>query len=466
MNHLLEYPLEDTFVPLSKNIDPSDGNCFSVLIGKNGVGKSRLLADIAQNYNKKLSPRNSVYFDGGYMPSKVIAVSTSPFDKFPPIRNRGQESPGYSYVGMRGSGIYATNAMALIASAAKGLLSKYEESYRHNNFVEVFKLLNLENNLSFVFKLSIRRFLEVKDPESGQGYRVDYLLTGIDLFDLFGDADDNAFKEILEDRAFESYMNSSDSSKREVAHALTYLWDHLETKKDALFKLDFDYRNPYEIGFSDYKKVKSILVLLDLGIVRLVDLKLKKSNGKDGRFQELSLRRASSGEQCMLVIMLGIAGFIEDGALILIDEPEISLHPSWQERFMDLLMSVFSEYSGCHFIIATHSPQVVARLAANNCFITVMGENKMYSAVEYMRRSSDYQLTELFDAPGMMNEYITRIAFSLLVKVKHQQYLEVEDFAQLNKLARLHLKLSGDDPNKELIDSVMQICEHYRKNAE
>jgi len=355
--------------------------------------------------------------------------------------------------------------MALIASAAKGLLSKYEESYRHNNFVEVFKLLNLDNNLSFIFKLSIRRYLEVKGPD-GKAYRIDYLATGIDLFDMFGEADDNAFKELLEERAFESYAKSSGSVKIEVAQALTYLWDHLETKKDALFKLDFDYRNPYDRGFSDYKKVQSILVLLDLGIVRLVDLKLRKSSGQDGRFQELSLRRASSGEQCMLVIMLGIAGFIEDGALILIDEPEISLHPSWQEQFMDLLMSVFSDYSRCHFIIATHSPQVVARLAANNCFITVMGENKIYSAGEYIRRSSDYQLTELFDAPGMMNEYITRMAFSLLVKVKHQQHLAAEDFTQLEKLSKLQLKLSADDPNKDLIDSVSKICEHYGKSAE
>ncbi|EEF93807.1 hypothetical protein CATMIT_01556, partial [Catenibacterium mitsuokai DSM 15897] len=86
----------------------------------------------------------------------------------------------------------------------------------------------------------------------------------------------------------------------------------------------------------DLHEVNSISILMDIGLVRLMDIRAIKDN-----YGPISLRSASSGEQCMLVLMLGIAGYIEDGSVILIDEPEISLHPEWQEDFMDLLKASF-----------------------------------------------------------------------------------------------------------------------------
>ncbi|MBY8186655.1 ATP-binding protein [Vibrio fluvialis] len=37
------------------------------------------------------------------------------------------------------------------------------------------------------------------------------------------------------------------------------------------------------------------------------------------------------------LLFLGIISSIDDDALILIDEPEISLHPSWQQKFVEIL---------------------------------------------------------------------------------------------------------------------------------
>ncbi|KQG95962.1 ATP-binding protein [Acinetobacter baumannii] len=175
----------------------------------------------------------------------------------------------------------------------------------------------------------------------------------------------------------------------------------------------------------------------------------------------MSLRRASSGEQCMLALMLGIAGHITNDSLIFIDEPEISLHPKWQEEFMPLLIKIFSNYSNCHFLIATHSPQIISQLEDDNCFITSLTENIIYHAKDFRNMSSDFQLAELFGAPGTKNEYITRLAFSLLSKLKSNKKVNNQLAEDLFKLRSFMNILPADDPTKELIQTVNEVYEFY-----
>ncbi|MGP9596953.1 MULTISPECIES: AAA family ATPase, partial [unclassified Psychrobacter] len=48
----------------------------------------------------------------------------------------------------------------------------------------------------------------------------------------------------------------------------------------------------------------------------------------------------------------------EPQTLVLIDEPEISLHVVWQKQFMEDLVEV-SKINNIKSIIATHSPQII-----------------------------------------------------------------------------------------------------------
>ncbi|MDA1003121.1 MAG: AAA family ATPase [Chloroflexi bacterium] len=45
-------------------------------------------------------------------------------------------------------------------------------------------------------------------------------------------------------------------------------------------------------------------------------------------------------------------------SLVLIDEPEISLHVAWQKAFLDDMARI-ATLANLRFIIATHSPQVI-----------------------------------------------------------------------------------------------------------
>ncbi|PNU29376.1 AAA family ATPase, partial [Serratia marcescens] len=98
-----------------------------------------------------------------------------------------------------------------------------------------------------------------------------------------------------------------------------------------------------------------------------------------------SLRLASSGEQCILLSLLGIAANISDNTLILIDEPEISLHPEWQEKYISLLMNIFERYQSCLFVIATHSPQIVSKLNPRGSYIYTIQNDELLDAYEYVK---------------------------------------------------------------------------------
>lgn len=457
MVQVTEFPFLGRFIPLSK-ASLLGGNCFTVLLGKNGIGKSRLLAELVNNYSKTLVDKNSKYYLGesNTIPAQIIAVSTSPFDKFPAVRKSSNNTPSaYNYVGMRTSGLVTSNQMALILSAAKGLMSKYLETEQHENLAEIFNLLSLKPSLGFVFKLNLRPKLEMVDPN---GRRVKMEFNGVNP-DFFDD-DSNTLKELLDDITFKRYVEENHDSRANIKRALALIWDQVEHQRGMFFKLDFDYSSKYRTGFESREIVAALLLLLSYNLVKLYDLQIKKSIGQES-FHELSLRRASSGEQCLLVMILGIAGHIRSNSLILIDEPEISLHPSWQSRFMDLIITTFKNYRDCHFIIATHSPQIVSRLSQENCFITTMDDNILHPASDFHHRSADYQLTELFDSPGMMNEYVSRVAFTLLTKIKSQRSVEPVDRQTLSRLHNIKLSLELGDPNINLIDSVAELCEHY-----
>lgn len=81
----------------------------------------------------------------------------------------------------------------------------------------------------------------------------------------------------------------------------------------------------------------------------------------------IPLDALSSGEQ-HLIVLLGRLLFDANNseALVMMDEPEISFHPSWQEEFSEILFKIQNESRDAknarpkrQFIVATHSPAFI-----------------------------------------------------------------------------------------------------------
>ncbi|MCB2262878.1 MAG: ATP-binding protein [Candidatus Thiosymbion ectosymbiont of Robbea hypermnestra] len=72
----------------------------------------------------------------------------------------------------------------------------------------------------------------------------------------------------------------------------------------------------------------------------------------------LALEALSSGEQHELVLHYDLLFRVRPNTLVLIDEPELSLHVAWQKRFLPDLLEIVAT-AGFDVLIATHSPYIV-----------------------------------------------------------------------------------------------------------
>ncbi|WP_161965292.1 AAA family ATPase [Ornithinimicrobium cerasi] len=74
--------------------------------------------------------------------------------------------------------------------------------------------------------------------------------------------------------------------------------------------------------------------------------------------QKLKVSTLSSGEQHLVAIFTQLLFDTRPGSVVLVDEPEISLHPAWQHEFINDLERV-GELVAIQTVIATHSPSIV-----------------------------------------------------------------------------------------------------------
>ncbi len=79
----------------------------------------------------------------------------------------------------------------------------------------------------------------------------------------------------------------------------------------------------------------------------------KTSKGKD-----LELNQLSSGEQHEVVLLYELIFNVKPNILVLIDEPEISLHITWQKEFLNDLLKII-KIQNIQVLIATHSPSII-----------------------------------------------------------------------------------------------------------
>ncbi len=113
----------------------------------------------------------------------------------------------------------------------------------------------------------------------------------------------------------------------------------------------------------DYGLAESIVVFRDIVNEIFINKTITVSeNGKMGIQMDngtaLQITRLSSGERQILIMFYILLFHAQPGSLVILDEPEISLHVSWQQRLGDFFMDI-CRVRDLQMIVATHSPQVI-----------------------------------------------------------------------------------------------------------
>ena len=151
---------------------------------------------------------------------------------------------------------------------------------------------------------------------------------------------------------------------------------------------------------------------------------------------EFDINELSSGEKQLFLRTLAIKMLNPENSIILIDEPELSLHPKWQQRIVDVYRKIGKNNQ---IIIATHSPHILGSVRKEN--IMLLDKD---SDGKIVVRTGD----ELYDSYGQPTERILEDIMGL--KTTRNQ----EIFDKLEKIREMvnEDKYETDDFKKEYGD--------------
>lgn len=399
---------ENISFPLSSPHDFSS-NYKTVIIGPNGTGKSTILSCIADALTIECSERkiksltgltyaydleiqrgeevslisSSQYendkkiFGGG----KILAISSTPNDRFPFLaKNSVRKSEQYAYLGLKSASnnIFFANMkermlrdMLIICKSnrrVKSALSVLSEL----GFNSKFSISLVKGSNFSIFENVLKGEVSIK-PASGSSN--------------FKNAAFNGFVES------DFYKQNSKNIKETIA--------------------TFDTSIGIKANLSTIKRNKIIFNNLTL-TSKLVEAKiLAISSISIFSNDNIDLHQASSGEFNILRIFLSIIAHVEDNSIILVDEPEVSLHPNWQIEFLSLLDKALATFKGCHSLIATHSHFILSNLDGLKSTILALNFDKDSKAiaidaldVDSFGWSPEHTLYQVFGVTGFRNKYL------------------------------------------------------------
>lgn len=174
-------------------------------------------------------------------------------------------------------------------------------------------------------------------------------------------------KTVIDEATFkERFAKLKDKQSKLQQFGITTVEQEIPDYNTESAKVLSVYLNDSEEKLSVYD---DLLTKIDLfvSIISQKDFAFKTlqiSSGKGFSFyqnktlQPLSLTDLSSGEQHEVVLLYELLFKTAPNTLILIDEPEISLHVIWQKAFIDDLKRI-AELKKISFLVSTHSPQII-----------------------------------------------------------------------------------------------------------
>jgi predicted ATPase len=382
-----------------------NGNYNTLLIGKNGSGKSQVLYGIVDIFNciaaSKIKERYihdlksdcylKYFIDGNIyefsfknsdkipicklnqntcqifdlaVPQKVLISCTNLNDKFPIFTKKSRlKNEMYSYLGLR-----AASNNAFVSINVKRIIESVItiiESKKINAFEPVFDVLNFEFKIEFTFIA---------------GKNLIYEKGSSNLSEIFSNVDSfyNFFKKLvgqINDYRSDTYKQGLEF-KEKIENALKYIKSN---ESSFILQRKKDYKKTYTIDlneFNDSSELKNLITLKEMEVLSLTGIKLFRKK------KPIKLLDISSGEYNFFTILISLISKVENNSLIIIDEPEISLHPNWQQQFMSIVREVFSSFNGLHFVISTHSHYLISDIFKEISNVVILNRDDTSNKVQ------------------------------------------------------------------------------------
>ncbi|WP_351010273.1 AAA family ATPase [Shewanella sp. S1-58-MNA-CIBAN-0166] len=417
-------------------------NKFTLIIGENATGKSRILGRIVNKINEAnqlVSELGGEYKPKGIelninFPASVIVVTSAYNDKFPFSLN-DEENSYYRYCGIR-----ETSNASWISSVSRKTI---ENIFSISNFkgkstllIEILDVLGFSSDLRLVLKFkNFRKIVE-------------------------GDIDENHIRGIVEtnnERRYRMKSRTLDNvTESDIKDCLNVLKSIRYDENARVGELSIDLLKDNSFIDNVYNNIN---ILRRIGIVKSVELKVDNDKNKKSHL----FTDASSGEAQLLFSLSSIIRYATNNSIIIIDEPEISLHPNWQVRYFSILKEALRKVNDCHVIVASHSHFLVSDLdPINSHLVSLVRDNDGVLSKEISNStygwSPESVLYNIFNVRTTNSIYLER-DLSLALSMISSNNCDISKLKELNKKF-VKLTLDKKDPLNELIKSI----DGYLKN--
>ena len=216
-----------------------------------------------------------------------------------------------------------------------------------------------------------------------------------------------------------------------------------------------------------FSEINEIFQVLDENIdIKLVGMSKASSLEeilpifKNSSGDTFDINSLSSGEKQLFLRTLAIKTMEPQNSIILIDEPELSLHPRWQQRIVDVYRKIGKNNQ---IIIATHSPHILGSVRKENIMlldkddegqIVVRTGDELYDSYG---QPTDRVLKDIMGLETTRNPKVFKLLEEAGELVDKNEY-ESEEFK--TKYKKLREILGNKDEDLLLMDMDIQI----RKN--
>ncbi|WP_315076815.1 ATP-binding protein [uncultured Clostridium sp.] len=210
--------------------------------------------------------------------------------------------------------------------------------------------------------------------------------------------------------------------------------------------------------------INSIFSVMDLDVklVGLSETSETKPIFRNSLGKKFDITGLSSGEKQLFLRALSLKFLEVNNSVILIDEPEISLHPQWQKKIIDVYESIGNNNQ---LIIATHSPHIIGDIESkqlrvikrDKSGIKIVDNNEL---TETYGKSIGDILSTTMKLDSLRNEDITN-KLNKIYELLNKNLYDTTEFKETFDYLRKYL----GDLDKDIMRIRLDISVRNKKNA-